>query len=106
MQESQLAKYSFVPQFTMHSNFTSSMVASKKSIVIIQSREGIQQDTAATGTGDAKPSKSAAPPPTPRPCRLPTPELSDIDEERPFCDCEALRKVPIKCQASCRRMLL
>jgi hypothetical protein len=58
----------------------------KPKAVIIQSR------SSATPTGKQKPgfvhySDVPTPPPTPRFERLPTPELSDLKDGAPFCDC-------------------
>ncbi|KZM19207.1 hypothetical protein ST47_g9649 [Ascochyta rabiei] len=57
---------------------------SKESSVIVQSRE----DRSGTKSRDIKYTKSLSPPPAPRLRRLSTPDLSDVDEERCFCDCD------------------
>ena len=81
--------YSFGPQCTMRLELSSSRIKSKKPVIVAQSCEGFQQSTSKTKPRDAEPLKSAAIPSTPRPRRLSTPELSDSDEERPFCTCDS-----------------
>lgn len=94
MQHPQLTKNSFSSHSSTRTNSISPRVVPEKSLVVIQWLEGLQQDTSKAGNGNATPSKPAVPPPAPQPRRLPTPELSDIDEERPFCECKFLQKVP------------
>ncbi|KAJ4989309.1 hypothetical protein SVAN01_05214 [Stagonosporopsis vannaccii] len=60
---------------------------SGRSVLVVQSREYVLQDQAhkATATNSED---FTEPPTTPRPRRLATPDLSDVDEDRPFCHCE------------------
>src|SRR5690242_2897316 len=71
---------------------------SKKTVVVVQSRECVLQDQAHKARV-IKSSELTVPPSTPRPSRLATPELSDIDDERPFCHCDFRKER--KC-ASCQ----
>jgi hypothetical protein len=60
----------------------------EQSINLDQPREGPQQRPSGPTPSKIEVIKAAAPPSTPRPRRLPTPELSDIESERPFCGCD------------------
>lgn len=73
-----------------------------KSVVVVQSRECVLQDQAHTKAKAVKSSELTTPSPTPRPRRLPTPDLSDIDDDRPFCRCDSRKDCT---SASCQRDL-
>lgn len=95
------------PQSTESSFGTGSVVVmelascrlrSKKPAVIVQSRDGFREDVQRIKPRDTTILESKAIPPAPRPRRLSTPELSDIDEGRPFCGCDS--KKGAKCCTS------
>lgn len=71
---------------------------SQKSSVIVQSRESVLRDqiTAAKKTRAVQ-SPKALTPPTPRPRRLTTPELSSVDDGKTFCQCDLKRSWPCVC---------
>lgn len=98
-------------RFMMHASLTkrsslegsgaklnSSKSMSKKTVVVVQSRECVLQDQAHKARV-VKSSELTVPPPTSRPSRLATPDLSDIDDDRPFCHCDFRKER--KC-ASCQ----
>ena len=103
MQHLKSANYSFVPQSVAPAKPSSSKTTSKNTVLVVQSREGLQQDQPDAKARAVEPSKSAAPPPAPRPRRLPTPELSDTDDDQPFCHCDSEKNCA---SALCRRALL
>jgi hypothetical protein len=65
---------------------------SRRAIIVVQSREGLRLDRPQVKGVLANSQKPAAPPPAPRPQRLPTPELSDLDDDEPFCHCDVEKK--------------
>lgn len=65
---------------------------SRSPIVIVQSREGPQFDSIESNGKAENSQRSAAPPPAPQPRRLPTPELSDLGDDEPFCHCDVKKK--------------
>ncbi|KAF2622667.1 hypothetical protein BU25DRAFT_415160 [Macroventuria anomochaeta] len=99
----QPTEYSFAPQSVMRPSLTPSKPTSKRSIIIVPSRESLQQDQPDTKPGAIKASKPVAPPLAPRPRRLSTPDLSDIEDDQPFCHCDSKKKCA---SVSCRRTLL
>lgn len=64
------------------------------------SREDHQQPSSALKPRRTETSTSLIPPSAPRPRRLATPELSDIEDERQFCGCDCKRNA-CKCCTSC-----
>lgn len=81
---------------------------SRGSNIVAQSREACQLDKARFKDIAANPPKSLETPPAPRPRRLSTPDLSDLDEDRPFCSCDTRMKCNSKkgcLNKTCRRDL-
>ena len=71
---------------------TESRSASRNPIVIVQSRESLQLNRPESKGVAAISQKPAGTPPAPRPQRLPSPELSDLDDDEPFCCCDTKKK--------------
>jgi hypothetical protein len=71
---------------------TESRSASRNPIAIVQSRVSLQVNRPESKGVAAISQKLAAPPPAPRPQRLPSPELSDLDDDEPFCCCDIKKK--------------
>lgn len=100
--------YHLVLRSTERSNPTDPRTTPQNPIIVVQSCEGLQLDKAGSKGMAADSPKSAAPPPAPRPRRLSTPELSDLDEERLFCYCDAKKNCDSKkrcVRKACRRAL-
>jgi hypothetical protein len=81
-----------VLQSIERADLANSRSTSRSSVIVVQSREDSQLDKPGSKGMTAKLPKSAAPPPAPRPHRLSTPDLSDLDEDGPFCHCDAKKQ--------------
>lgn len=61
-------------------------------VVVVQSRESSVHDQHNDDAMANRSLRSAVPPRAPRPDRLPTPELPELSEARPFCYCDSKRQ--------------
>ncbi|KAJ8112331.1 hypothetical protein OPT61_g5275 [Boeremia exigua] len=95
-------EYSSVRQSDTAARASPSTTTSKKPMVIVQSRGCVLQDKPHAKKTKVAECSRPIPPPTPRPRLLSSPELSDVEDDRPFCYCDASKNCVY---ASCRRAL-
>lgn len=65
---------------------------SRRPIVVVQSREDYQINSVGSKSTTANSQRPTTLPLAPRPQRLPTPELPNLNDDEPFCYCDVKKK--------------